>query len=258
MRAAIVPALCAAATALWASAAAAQTPGDAPAAAFLPRADFSLAWAGLVADDPRFDWSGVVALGLDLADYGSGRLTFAASYEGILGRERRRYDLNQGSYSFETGVSYRTGRTEVVGLLQHVSRHVVDRDHADAISWNLAGARVRHRLADGVEAQLEAGRAMQRASVDYRWIARARVSARRPISGRVAMIAAATGDVMGVDEAVRGRSRVCGGRLEGGIRITGGAAALELFAGYERRVDAYATDRFRVRMFVAGFRILSR
>jgi hypothetical protein len=39
--------------------------------------------------------------------------------------------------------------------------------------------------------------------------------------------------------------------------VNGRAAAVEFFAGYERRIDAYPTDRFRVRMFTFGFRIVS-
>ena len=99
--------------------------------------------------------------------------------------------------------------------------------------------------------------AMQRAFVDYTWLSNARVDFDQPISGRTSIIGTAYGDVYGVDHDSRAR-RVCGGRLEGGVRINGRKAAVELFAGYERRVDAYPTDRYRVRMFNAGFRVVSK
>jgi hypothetical protein len=235
-------------------------------ATFLPRLDFSFAWASLLTTDRRFDWRGQVDFDLDIVDYGSGRVAFTSRYEGILGRERRRYDLNQGHYFFEASGSLRVKGTEVVMLSQHVSRHAVDRENGPAISWNTLGARAQRAWGRSskpgwagtrVDGAIELSRPMQQAFVDYRWLSRARASMRRPISPKLAIIVDARGEVAGVNAETRGRTRVCGGRIEGALRFAGRAAALELFAGYERRIDAYPTDRFRVRWFTLGFRITS-
>jgi hypothetical protein len=256
--------------------AAAQVPASSSASSivpergFLSRADFTFEWAGLLTSDRRFDWQAQIGFDVDIYDDGSGRLRLRGDYEAVLGRERRRYDLNQGTYSFEVSGSRHVGAAEVALLSQHVSRHVVDRDNRPAISWNTVGARVatswsrgegfRPRRADRrrethVDGDVEVMHAMQQAYVDYVWISRARLALGHPIAPRVDVLAAATGEVIGTNRAVADRRRVCGARVEGGLRIRGGAAALEVFATYERRIDAYPTDRFRVRWFAAGFRI---
>jgi hypothetical protein len=266
----------------WAAPAAAQ-PGTAPGRedgpapvhqGFLPRADFRFGWASLLAADQRFDWQGEIGFDLDIVGRGTSRLRLRGDYQGVLGRERRRYDLNHGNYSFEISGATAIGRAEVAAISQHVSRHLSDRDNVPAISWNTIGVRVASawtsldglgpRLpstrddavgATRVDGEVEISRAMQQAYVDYAWISRARVSWRRAIAPAVALTASATGEVIGVTREVLARDRVCGGRIEGGVRIRGRAAALEAFAGYERRIDAYPTDRFRVRFFTAGIRV---
>jgi hypothetical protein len=247
---------------LAASSAAAQSPTPAqPVPAFLPRAAFHFQWAALVANDVRFDWHGIVGFDIDAVDYGRGRATFSAEYEAVLGHERRLYDLNHGNYRFEATGSYRAGATEIALLTVHVSRHLSDREQPAAVSWNLIGVRVLRPLTRGrsmFDTQASFGFAGQQAFVDYDWIADARVAWRHPIDSRVDLISTGTGILIGVNEEAAGRPNLCGGRIEGGIRINGARAALELFAGYERRVDAFPADRFRVRMFTAGFRLVSR
>jgi hypothetical protein len=54
------------------------------------------------------------------------------------------------------------------------------------------------------------------------------------------------------------RSTQTGGRLEAGVRFNGRAGALELFAGFERRVDADPLDFLAQRWAVAGFRLVGR
>ena len=248
-------------------------PADPP---FLSRQDFSFGWASLIASDRRFDWQGTIGFDLDLYDYGSGRLRLRGDYEAVLGRERRRYDVNQSNYAFEISGTKRFKRAEVAVLSQHESRHVVDRDNPPSISWNTAGVRVQGvwtpdtgltgarppagavgERSDRVEGEVEISRAMQQAYVDYSWISRARVSWRRPLTRVVALHSTATGEVIGVKHGIVRNQRVCGGRIEGGVQLRGRAATLEVFGGYERRIDAYPTDRFRVRWFTAGARIVT-
>ena len=243
------------------AAAQAQPSPTGRSASFLPNADFHFQWAALVANDVRFDWQGVVGFDLDVVEYGLGRATFSGEYEAILGHERRLYDLNHGNYRFEATGSYRAGGTEIALLTAHVSRHLSDREQPGAVSWNLIGVRVRRELTHGRSAfdtQASFGFAGQQAFVDYHWIADARVKWRHPIDDRIELVSIGTGILIGVNEQVAGRPNLCGGRIEGGVRINGTRAALELFAGYERRIDAFPTDRFRVRMFTAGFRLISR
>ncbi|MGE3512645.1 MAG: hypothetical protein AB7N65_27590 [Vicinamibacterales bacterium] len=46
-------------------------------------------------------------------------------------------------------------------------------------------------------------------------------------------------------------------RIEVGVRLIGDAAAIELFGGFERRVDAYPLDWAPRRWALAGFRLVS-
>jgi hypothetical protein len=239
------------------AAAQAGAPAGGSGAALLPRAEFAFAWGHLVTPDQRFMWLGELGFDLDIVDFGSGRLRFATEVEGIVGRERRLYDLNHGNYMFDFALSYRPApHLEVEAIAEHVSRHLIDRDNPPVVSWNLAGARARYEQA-GWSGHLDFAWVTQPAAVDYRWISRLRVAHRRRVTPRLSVFATGDGEVVRVDEAARGKSRVCGGRIEGGIRVHGRAAAVELFAGYERRVDAFPLSPFRVRWFTAGFRIVS-
>lgn len=249
---------------------------QAEASPWLSRADFSFGFAGLHTTDRRFDWQATVGIDLDIYDYRSGRLRFRADYESFLGRERRRYDLNQGNYAFEISGTRRFRRVELGALSQHVSRHLVDRENPPAISWNTVGVRAQSvwtgnsgltgsgptetpdaGRSDRVDGEIEISRAMQQAHVDYSWISRAKVSWWRPLTPVVSLRVRATGEVIGVKHGVVRNERVCGGRIEGSVQLRGRAAILEMFGGYERRIDAYPTDRFRVRWFTAGARVVT-
>ena len=249
---------------------------DAEPPSVLSRADFSFGFAGLHTTDPRFDWQANIGFDLDLYDYSSGRLRLRGDYDAFLGRERRRYDLNQGSYAFEVSGTRRLKRVELGVLSQHVSRHVVDRDNPPSISWNTVGVRAQSvwtpdsglrahgsmkrentDRSDRVDGEIEISRAMQQAYVDYSWLSRAKVSWWRPLTSIASVRVRAAGEVIGVKHGVVRNQRVCGGRVEGSLQLRGRAAILEMFGGYERRIDAYPTDRFRVRWFTVGGRIVT-
>lgn len=231
---------------------------------FLTRADFFLQWARLAADDPRFDREGRFNLDADLADYGSGRLMLEVDYEAFLGGERRTYDLNQGTYRFDMDLTKRTRAVEIGAFFSHSSRHEVDRENPDAISWNVFGARARRewRFADGatVTVRADLGRAWDQAFVDYEWISQARATLRHPLAPHkhVSLLLDGSGTLIWTDEALYGRARTCGARVEGGIRFDGRRAALEIVTAYERRIDGYPGDLSKVRMWSLGFRILNR
>jgi hypothetical protein len=247
--------------------ASAQSPAP-PAAAvataptFLTRADLTFVWARFVTSDPRFAWDAQVEVDIDVLDTRKWRMNFDAHYDAVLGHERRTFDLNQGSYILDGTIGKRFGpqRFEIAFLARHVSRHLVDRQNTPAISWNLAGVRASHRVAVGrtmIDGRLDFGHAMQTWFVDYTWMTEVRLTATRPIDSRLDFVSEATGVLVNVDHLERSR-RACGGRIEGALRLKGAAAAVDLVAGYERRVDAFPTDRFRVRTFTLGFRFVSR
>lgn len=227
--------------------------------AFLSRSNLSFEWTSLVSEDRRYDWQGVIGFDVDVVTSARWLGRFSGDYVAVLGRERRRYDLNQGTYTFDISGGYRVRPdTEIVGRLTHTSRHVVDRDNPPSISWNTVGARVRHRLRLGrgeLRAELGADWVTQPAFVDYAWTSDLAVSWRQVSSRRATWYASGWGGVRVTDEAISTRPRICGGRIEAGLSIRGEAAGLDIFAGYERRMDAYPTDRFRVRMFLIGVRI---
>ncbi len=239
------------------------TVSPAPAAPeFLSRGDFQLSASGLAIDDVRFSWDTHFGGSLDIVDYVAGRGGIYVDYEAVLGDEFRLFDPNQGNYTLEANASGRIGaKTEVVGIFHHVSRHLSDRPKRFAIAWNLLGARVLHQIQAGsttVDLDLEAGRIVQHSYVDYSWIGELHVQARRPVSEHVAVYGRAAGQWFGVNGDVEGRGRQAGGFAEAGVRLRGGAATMELFAGVERRVDADPLDRQPQQWALAGFRLLSR
>ena len=225
------------------------------------RAALAFDWAGLVTADPRFTWDSRVRVDVDVLDTRRWRLAFAVDYEAIIGGERRMFDLNQGNYEFDGTASRRFGEVEIGVLTRHVSRHLVDRENPGTISWNLAGAKAWHTRRIGqslVSGEIEFGWAMQQGFVDYQWTSELDLLWRYPFSDRLEWVGRGEGGVIGTMDEPGGRPRICGGRLEGALRINGHAAAIEVFAAYERRMDAFPTDRFRVRFTAIGFRLVSK
>lgn len=221
---------------------------------------FEFSWARMYTNDRRFHWDARVRLDLDIAEIDRWEMKFSADYDAVIGRERRTFDLNQGTYLLEGTIGHDIRGTGVAFLAQHVSRHLVDRENPPAISWNLAGVRLTRRLAAGratFSGQFDLGRAMQQAFVDYTWISQAEIRGLGPITPRLSWVVEATGDLALVNHLVRDH-RVCGGRIEGALRVNGRTAAFDIVGGYERRIDGFPTDRFRVRAFTLGFRLVSK
>jgi hypothetical protein len=150
-----------------------------------------------------------------------------------------------------------------MGIFHHVSRHLSDRPKRFAIAWNLLGARVLHQIRSGdavFDIDLEGGAVIQHSYVDYRWIGEAHLRALRQMNPYAAVYGRAIGQWFGVNGEVAGRGRQVGGSLEGGVRLNGRgrSAIMELFAGFERRVDADPLDRQPQHWALAGIRLLSR
>ena len=241
--------------------AAAQTPAPRPAGTeFLSRFDFAFGLEHLVSDDQRFVWDARFGGELDLVDYGRGRLTFVAQYETVLGSEYQPFDPLQSIYTIEGALSARTGPVEVAGVLHHVSRHLGDRSKRDPIDRNMVGGRLLGGAVTGRtdwRGRVDLRGAVQKTFVDYRWEIDGDVRARVRLSPRAAVITGGGVRVLGVDGS-RNRGTQYGGRGEGGVRLEGPNAAVELFVAAERRIDPYLLEFSTATWLTAGFRLVSR
>jgi hypothetical protein len=240
-----------------------QPPGFAPtpsAPDLFSRTRFHMFASRLAVDDRRFGWDTHFGGDLDIVDYVAGRLVLLADYEAVLGSEFRGIDPNQGNYTLEPSLSWRTGGTEVALVFHHVSRHLGDRPKTFAIDWNVLGARAIRRIGMGgatADLTVGAGTFVQHSRVDYRWAANADLLVRRPLNARVGAFWRLTGETFGTDKAVFNRSRVTGGKIEGGLKVAGAGGAVELYAGAERRIDADPLDNLARSWAFIGFRFLS-
>jgi hypothetical protein len=251
------------------NAAAAQVPQPvfAPAPAgpeFLPRYDFHMSVYHLTGDeDPaeRFSWDTHFGGSFDILDYVVGRASVSVDYEALLGSEFRPFDPNQAYYTMEPSLSVRLGDTEVAAVFHHVSRHLSDRPKSFAIAWNVWGGRLLRRATVGtatIDLALDVGRVVQHSFVDYTWLADGDVLVRRPVSPRLGIFAHGSAQVYRVDGTIPNRGTQFGTLVEAGLRVPGRGGALEVFGGFERRVDAYPLDRVPRNWILAGFRLLSR
>jgi hypothetical protein len=238
---------------------------------FMSRYDFHLSIARLLTSSPtpapkipdeRFAWDGRFGGSFDFADLVVVRLGVVVDYHAGMGSERQPFDPNQGNYTLEGFVSGRVSpNTEVAGIFHHVSRHLSDRPKDFAIAYNEVGGRVMHRLTFGattVDVDVEGGRTIQHSYVDYTWLGEAQLLVRHPVTERIGVFAHGSGQGFLVNDLVAGRGAQGGALVEAGLRVTGRAGVLEIFAGYEKRVDADPIDRLSTRWGLAGFRLLSR
>ena len=243
----------------WANAVAAQSSGS--GVSFLPRAAFHMSAEHLGGvDDERFRWDTNFGGELDLVDYTSGRLIFAANYQAILGNELQEFDPNQGNYILEGALTARLDEVEAAFVFHHQSRHLGDRPKTQPVDWNMVGGRVsRSFLVDGtyLQARADLRWTIQQSFVDYRWELDTDLRADHLIRPGVGVLAAGGVRYLGVD-GTTGRGGQTGYRAEGGVRLEGAGAAVELFAGVERRIDPYPLEFGTLTWMTAGFRLLSR
>ena len=236
---------------------------------FLSRYDFRLSVDSLMPPkdtpealaDERFSWNTHFGGSFDVLDLVFARAGATIDFEAVEGSEYRPFDPNQGNYVLEGFVMARAGRTEIGPIFHHVSRHLSDRPKRDAIAYNELGARVLRRLEFGptsLDVDLEGGWAIQHSFVDYTWLGEANVLVRHSISPRVGVFGHASGKFFGVRGDLIQRSTQTGGRVEGGVRLHGRGGVLELYVGYENRVDAYPLDRVPQQWGLTGLRLLSR
>jgi hypothetical protein len=225
---------------------------------FMTRFDFAIVANAVSGDDPRFSWDTHWTGNFDFVDYVYGRLTFEADYQAIFGEELRPFDPHQSNYDLSVAASYRRGSNEYVLLFRHVSRHLVDRPKRDSVAMNAWIIRMLKRMErNGATIDLTGnlGPVVARAWLDYNWLGNVAVVVRRPITPVVGFYARGYGETYGVDEDVAGRGQQWGGRIEGGVRLGGRGGALDLFAGFERMIDADPLGRETRQWALAGVRV---
>ena len=239
----------------------APPPVDPPAhAEFMPRYDFHLSADATASGDDRFFFDTHFGGDMDLVDYKHGRGTILIDYQAILGDQLRPFDPNQGNYLLEVSSSGRIGSTEIFGVFHHESRHLSDRPKIAAIAWNVAQVRVLRRFkvaGTTIDLRGDAGKIVQHAIVDYAWTADIDGKMTWPINSHSAVYARGYSETFGVD-ALSTRGRQTGGRAEAGVRLIGSGGVIELFAGYERVVDADAFQALPLSWAFGGFRLTNR
>jgi hypothetical protein len=230
-----------------------------PDPTFLSRFDFNMSAVKLAYPDQRFSWDTHWAGDFDLVDYVYGRASFLADYQALLGSEFRAFDPYQSSYTLEASGSVRSGKTEVLGVLSHVSRHLGDRFKHTAVAENSLGPRVMRRFTEGrstIEFRGDLRKVIARVYVDYNWIIDADVTIRSDLNPRTGVYVRMFGQTIPTDQTIAGRDRQSGGRVEAGVLVGGTNGDLELFFGAERVVDADPLDRLPRHWAFAGFRLM--
>jgi hypothetical protein len=232
-----------------------------PDPGFLPRYVVHTSVEALGERDTNFHWDADFGAGLDLVDFGRGRLHFFFNYEIVLGNELQPFDPRQGNYTLDTLATVRHGSTEVGVLFHHVSRHLGDREKDFGIAWNDLGLQVQHTARRGDWLWHLRGLALgtvTRGYVDYRGDLGAQLGFRRMLSPVAGIIGSGGGHLRLVRPSALDRQHQTGARVELGVRIEGRAAAVEIVGGAERRVDADPFEFVPRRWAFVGMRVISR
>jgi hypothetical protein len=243
---------------------AAQTPAaddpQHPKVELLPRTAFHMSAEHLSGDDVMFVWDANFGGDLDVIDYGTGRATFVANYQAILGDEFRHFDPNQGNYILSGSASLRTSDVEVAGVFYHQSRHLADRPNRVAVAWNMMGVRLQKAVTEGrahVDARIDVRGVIARAFVDYTWEIETAVRSDVQIRPAIGLLFGGAFRRLGVNDT-QNRGDQTGFRGEAGLRVEGRAGAMEFFLAAERRVDPFPLEFGTARFVTVGFRLLSR
>ena len=239
---------------------------DAPIVAeFMPRFDWKMSAAYLSNPDERFQWDTHWAGDLDLFSYPGGRASFLADYQALLGTEYRSFDPYQSNYLLEASGSFFVGKTEIAGVLSHISRHLGDRPKRIAVAENSLGPRIMRRIGDDTTTSLDiradVRKVIASAYDDYSWIEELELVGRRQLNPHAGFYGRVYGQLIQVDAELAGRTQQMGGRLEAGVKLRGSkpeGPAVELFGGWEQMIDADPLDRLPQHWAYLGFRLLGK
>jgi hypothetical protein len=128
------------------------------------------------------------------------------------------------------------------------------------VDWNMLGARVLKTVVfpgGRLDTRADLRWAVLKSFVDYKSEFEGDVRAVVPLASRVSLIADGNLRFIGVN-GDRNRGAQAGFRIEGGLRMEGKGAALELFVAGERRIDPYPLEFNTAQWFSAGFRLVNR
>lgn len=227
---------------------------------FMPRAAFYLWAEKLSGEDEGYEWDANFGGDLDVVDYTTGRLTFYANYQVIMGGEFRRFDPNQGNYILGGTLSRRRNGFEYAFNFHHESRHLSDRFNRVAVAWNMAGGRVSRVILYGparFDVRVDARVSVAKAFVDYNWEIDSSVRSDVQVRPKVGLLFAGDVRKLGVDGS-QNRGGPIGFRTEAGVHFVGGAGAMEFFVAGEHRIDPYPLEFGSINFVTAGFRFLTR
>jgi hypothetical protein len=240
----------------------AQAPADNAegSVVWLPSYHFRLNMAHLSHDSPRYNWDANYGGEFGIVAVGRTQLTFVANYQAVLGEEFHPFDPNQGNYTLDGVLSTRVKGLYVAGVFHHLSRHLADRPKRPPVDWNMMGGRVGTMFTRGatdVEARFDLLGAILKTNVDYNWEMHAGARVHHRVHGTLGLIGAFTLREIGTN-GVGNRGNQTGARGEGGFRVSGKGATIELYLAAERVIDPYPTEFGTTNQASVGMRLLSR
>jgi len=238
----------------------AQVEPSAPAVwpKILTRGLFSANGEFVKSDTPNRPADALVHVALDVLDLGAVRIpfdfTFAAAFN------NRRYPVFV-DYSYLIGPAVRLGGIDVTAFLHHTSRHVHDVVRPEPVSWNqvglsASGTVVSGRLGLRWAASTTWYPPYARRYVDYSWDVAGAVRAIYTISPRSAYYAGGVVRVLRCMPEIAGRDGALGTRIETGMNLAFGFGRVDVFAGFDRRIDPATFSRTVQNYYVAGVRFM--
>ena len=222
---------------------------------------FQLGLETLSGDDARFQWDFDLGAEVDALRIGSGRVNLAVNFEGVLGEILQRFDPIFNNYTIDTLGGATTHGVELAVVFHHVSRHLGDRPKPFGIAWNMLGVHVMwlgRPRGVYVQARGWAQGTVNAYFVDYSGEVGADAFVERALNSKVSLVARGTFDAMFIDGSKSQRGTQTGGRVEGGVRLTGTGAAVEFYVAADRRIDADPFEQRAVAWALLGLRLVNR
>jgi hypothetical protein len=241
---------------------AAAPAGAADGFQFLPGLSLDLEAARYAPVETDLHWTGTMGGGADVFAVNGVRAYIAGSVETIIGNTRRGFDATQANYDLETGARWRMYGLVVNPFFHHTSRHLVDREKAPAVDWNILGLGVDKVF--GQPRRIRLGGTVGHTTLDsivgYRWELTGHGDMELYRRGGMALYGSARARFVTIDpEPELPRDDFLDWAFEGGLRFQRESRVFELFAAYERRNDVFlltpgARDRglFGIRFGLAG------
>ena len=214
----------------------------ASAADFLPAVSLHLEAARYAPVETDLHWTTTIGGGADLVGAGRARGYIVGDVETIIGNTRRAFDASQANYHLEFGGRWRIGRARVSPFFHHVSRHLVDRQKAPAVDWNILGVRAETVFGAGGRARVGGGvgHTTLASLVGYRWEVTAQGEVDLLRHDRVSGYGGARARLVTVDpDPALPRGGFVDWAVEGGVRFSHEHRRFDAFAAFEHRSDVF-------------------